>query len=789
MNKEYQKLVIGSLLHDFGKLLYRYNDNRNHSTSGYDFLKKIDLLSKEEDILNCVRYHHFEPLKGANIKDDALCYITYIADNIASAVDRREKDDSVGGFLRDIPFESIFNILNGNKQKFVHSPTVMSEYMPINYPIDKEIKFDKNFYSMIVDNLNDVISNIEFKDEYINSLLQTLEMNLTFIPSSTQRKELVDISLYDHLKLTAGFALCIKQYLDELDVDDYKTMLYKDSKKFYDCKAFRIYSLDLSGIQDFIYNIDSKSALKGLRARSFYLEILVENAVDELLNRLELCRTNVLYVGGGNMYLLLPATKKSFEVIQNFEAELNTWFLNNFGIALYAAGGYSDCSSNHLQNIPSGSYAETFESIIKSITEKKFHRYNAEDILKLNNKTNDDHLRECRVCHRSDMLLEDDMCSICSNLNKLANMMIDENGDFFVISKKENLQGSVKMPFGYYLTVATSDEMRNIINTSSDYVRGYSKNKGYTGKNIASNLWLGDYSYQKEFSKLVENSDGIKRLAVIRADIDNLRQTFINGFEESAPDGKYSTITRTAVLSRKLSTFFKLHINKILKNGVFKLSDNEETERKCVIVYSGGDDLFIVGNWEDIICFSIDLYNSFKKYTQNTLTISAGIGIYPKKYPIYSMATETGRLESMSKDYKDKLSQKEKNAVTLFDKTGSYSWQQFIDNVIGEKLTALKTFITNDSEHNKAMLYKMLQLIRDKEKEDRLNIARFAYLLARLEPDENTDDYVKEKYKEFSRNMYAWIQDDEECRCLVTAIYIYVYMNRKSEGDYDEKTR
>ena len=44
MNDRAQKLAIGCLLHDFGKLLYRYNDGRNHSTSGYDYLKNIDEL-------------------------------------------------------------------------------------------------------------------------------------------------------------------------------------------------------------------------------------------------------------------------------------------------------------------------------------------------------------------------------------------------------------------------------------------------------------------------------------------------------------------------------------------------------------------------------------------------------------------------------------------------------------------------------------------------------------------------------------------------------------------------
>ena len=41
MTEENVKLAIGALLHDIGKLLYRYNDGRNHSRSGYEYLKDV----------------------------------------------------------------------------------------------------------------------------------------------------------------------------------------------------------------------------------------------------------------------------------------------------------------------------------------------------------------------------------------------------------------------------------------------------------------------------------------------------------------------------------------------------------------------------------------------------------------------------------------------------------------------------------------------------------------------------------------------------------------------------
>ena len=45
MTDEKIKLIIGSLLHDIGKVVYREGDDRrNHSISGYDFLKEMVVL-------------------------------------------------------------------------------------------------------------------------------------------------------------------------------------------------------------------------------------------------------------------------------------------------------------------------------------------------------------------------------------------------------------------------------------------------------------------------------------------------------------------------------------------------------------------------------------------------------------------------------------------------------------------------------------------------------------------------------------------------------------------------
>ncbi len=288
------RLAIGSLLHDIGKIVYRSGDGRNHSQSGYEYLK-TEAGIEDKDILNCVRFHHACNLKSSVLEGNDLAYLTYFADNIAAAADRRESLEAEDGFDKQMPLASIFNLLNGNcgSSHFAHQ--ILDIKNGINYPTEKSILMDEQFYGKIVRNVTDNLKGIEITEEYLNSLLTVLEANLTYIPSSTSRREQADISLFDHLKITAAIAQCLEQYFSERGITDYRRAVMNEAKEHYASKMFLLYSMDISGIQKFIYSVGSRGALRGLRARSFYLEIVMEHIIDELLTAMDLSRANLIY--------------------------------------------------------------------------------------------------------------------------------------------------------------------------------------------------------------------------------------------------------------------------------------------------------------------------------------------------------------------------------------------------------------------------------------------------------------------------------------------------------------
>lgn len=414
------KLVLGGLLHDVGKVIYRQGDDRRkHSRSGYDFLKEEVNLS-DGDVLDSVRYHHADALRNADISKDSLAYIVYIADNIASAADRRKNNSEDSGFEISMPLQSVFNILNHNNEEKYYEPKTLDDRDNINYPVSEKKKFDQSFYTKVKANLIDNLRGLEWSQEYTNSLLEVLEANLSYVPSSTAKNELADISLFDHMKLTAAAASCILEYLDEQKVTDYKEKLYVKGSEFYSEHSFLLYSMDISGIQDFIYTITSENALKTLRARSFYLEIMMEHIMDCLLNELNLSRANIIYSGGGHCYILMPNTKKAKTSVQQYMDMVNNWLLETFEISLYVSWGYAECSADMLKNNPEGSYEQIFRTVSQEISKRKNHRYTAKEIKYLNEKVYDNYVRECKVCKGIRKVNENGICPVCSAIERFS---------------------------------------------------------------------------------------------------------------------------------------------------------------------------------------------------------------------------------------------------------------------------------------------------------------------------------------------------------------------------------
>ena len=287
--------------------------------------------------------------------------------------------------------------------------------------------------------------------------------------------------------------------------------------------------------------------------------------------------------------------------------------------------------------------------------------------------------------------------------------------------------------------------------------------------------------YSTEYAEDLDEIDigciGFKKVAILKADVDNLGKLFRDGI-----DIQYRTFSSLAAFSRFLDWFFKIYINwlgdieKGLKRNVNEIQSLlkgqfekslgwrekfKKPKRDIQILYSGGDDLVVIGPWNEILDFALDLERLFREYVGRNpdLHFSAGMVIVDKKFPIYRAIELTEkRLKEAKKEGEGE--KRNKNKFSVFEKKPVF-WEK-----IRECLQDFSDFWEFNKETGKAklkhlsksLLYKLLELRHiyfEKEEEGIVNlepIIYIHYLLARSKEKKLKDNEIIKKYIALQRS-------------------------------------
>lgn len=610
---------------------------------------------------------------------------------------------------------------------------------------DGQVELDKSEKEKLLRELYEKLD-ITMNKDNVDKALNALQDQCSFLPAPVGEDGSLDISLYEYIKLSIAFSQTLERYLQETE-----TKFDVDNLNVAD--AFLIVSFDISGIQNFIYKIATKGAYKQLRSRSFYLDMISEWMVDILLDKCGFTRANLIYSGGGHAYLLLPNTSEILGKIRQVEKEFNQFFLNSFGIDLYVAFGAEAFCPSDIKRGNVKAYRHIYRNLSRKLSDKKLRRYSVADISRLNQagkRTG----RECRICHSVDDLTDEGLCKLCLQLEHFSNNI--QKDDYFVINH-DSVNG-LAVSEGHYLHKISRDDVIKGNYTGILYAKNqFAENYG------AIRIMAGDYaaSDRNELNFYAERPKGLRKIAALRCDADNLGYAFMAGFSEQS-DGVYNTFARSAEFSHNLSMFFKYHINQ-LANG-----------KKLMIIYSGGDDVFLLGAWDDVLAFAVELREKFREWTNNKLTLSSGIALFDTTTPINIVARETGVLEDSAKD-------NGKDSICVFDERYTYKYDEFIEEVYYGKLPIIRNFFDTQDERGNSFIYKLLDLIRERQRGNKITFARLVYYLARLEElagrSKNTASKVA--FAEFKQHMKDWFDSDSEVLATELALILYVYENRK----------
>ena len=577
-----------------------------------------------------------------------------------------------------------------------------------------------------------------------NTVLNLLERYGSYLPSTTGA---ADVSVFDHSRTTAAIAVCIAGCLNETEAEPARAEIEdREAERYLFVRG------DISGVQKFIYTITSKGALRMLRARSFLLEIVAEHAVAEILRGSGVPRTNVVLVGGGGFQLLLPNTKKSIEAVETVEKDLNADLVDSFGHGLFLALAKTSCSAS---GIAGEGLTQTLTNLGKDLSEKKARKFH-ESLPRLFGEQNEPGLENCDVCARDDVSIgtyeskvykpwrgqEDaesiELCETCHMLAQASLKLV--RSKYLVRGSDLHVAGT-----GHGL----SGDRRNAL-YALDGVGDEACLNGAVPLPAARYAMRDGEGQIMDFKELSKRAAGVSRLAVMRMDVDNLGELFRSGLPENL-----RTFDRYAALSRSFTTFFKMVVPLICaggyENSLWLFS--EKHERAATVVYSGGDDLFIVGAWSDVLELAVDIRRAFREFVCDnpSVTLSGGISIHKPGEPLYLMAEAAGAAEEAAKQ--NKKNGRNKDSAVLFYEgpdarkiTNTVPDALFWDEVEGvvSLLERINTFRKDGKlPFPRGFTRLLLEVVDVYEQEGRLSLPKLAYALARMEESgklkENSD--------------------------------------------------
>jgi CRISPR-associated protein Csm1 len=409
---------------------------------------------------------------------------------------------------------------------------------------------------------------------------------------------------------------------------------------------------DVSGIQDFIFSIKSKGASKSLKSRSHYIEILSEMVLTKLQDIYN-DNFNLLYNGGGNFYCFLANT--SNDEIKKIEQDINL-DSNLIQSGLYISLSCIELSENDFKNFSTKwndlhikssedklkKYSSTlFESIFSPFTtnqiENNYWSSLTNNLIKYNGF-------EIQNNGKGDILLFDQSYNFTNNNNNYLNRIIN------------------KLPIWSNDLLTTKKENINLILSEKDIEP--------EEKPMINNII--EFQYLSSFAKTRTGTD---KLGVLKMDVDNLGNIFSN----------FRDINNLKLLSQSLKWFFDEHLNELLDRKFSIGSETDSFRNNLYVVFSGGDDCFILGAWDAIFEFAFLIRNEFEEFTSSKITCSASIIQVGNKFPVIQFARLA---EDELKKAKNHLNGIHKNNISVFGEV--ISWDDYNSaRIIAKELSDL----------------------------------------------------------------------------------------------------
>ena len=455
---------------------------------------------------------------------------------------------------------------------------------------------------------------------------------------------------------------------------------------------------DFWGIQKFIFNgVTTSKASKILRSRSAMVQLITYAVVDKV--KKEFSDSEALLFGAGKFMILAKEEKNYKKKINTIQKKLDRYFLKNF----FGQNGFILSSTTTTKNklLNQEDMEDDLNALKADNDNKKLNKFNLLNVedndilidLFENDTINDKN--SCKFCNKrmKDENLDEESCEICFNEINLGKKLTTHNYiniiEFGRLTRHKKIgKNMIKIielkEKSYYARFSNSPKHFTWGETFDISDREYD---GTTPKwSINSYIPKENHNSIKTFSDFIKKGEKTisSGLMALKADIDKLGDTFRALYKEDFR--KYNR------LSREVDFFFSDYITSLVSK-----KDNVYT------VFAGGDDLFLIGEYKEIVALAKEIRDEFYKFSLTKTTISMGLVMFKPSTPINFVSHLTDEAEHRAK--------RERDSIDIFGVSMKYD--EFIQ--IENDFNKVVKYLEDNKVDTTTFYYRLIELCDMKE--------------------------------------------------------------------------
>ncbi len=574
--------------------------------------------------------------------------------------------------------QSIFSLLQiHDSQKLVPvyhqfaalpaTTAALDALFPASQDVAEEYHTHLRTFATCLDWLGRCVDLSNFKQTY-SHLLATLQRYSWCLPAHSR-----DTTIFDHARLTSAIAVCLYHY-HQADLSVAAIHAATNDRRC--CVLVG----DLSGIQDYIFDITTIGAsgvARRLRARSFYLSVLADVLGHQIARAFDVPLGNVIMASGGKFYLLLPRRADLADQIQTLRARIDCWLHEQFNGEIGINLASIDVSGDLFQaaNQRQTGFGDVVTALSEQMDREKQRR--GQSILAPDQQWDENMfvMRErcfdgagiCLSCRKFPATQATSLCPQCEHDVTLGKRL--PRARYIAYYEHDMPPDAIPLPFDCGFSVLAHGELSGVehpylvVKLNDPDITELATLPG-SFRYLANHVPLSPHGLQLSFEEIAEQAQGRPLLGYLKADVDYLGLLFAQGLRRDTCG--YDTVAHIVALSRQLDLFFSAWVQHVLSQT--------PAYQGFYTIFSGGDDLFLVGPWDQAANLALTIHERFTDFVghNSALSLSAGILFTRERYPIARAAQDANDTLKHSKERKDAQG-RNRNQLTVFDDT--FRWE------------------------------------------------------------------------------------------------------------------